>query len=223
MKTHVVVFPGSNCDRDVAVAIEKIIGSLPKMVWHKDTSIDQSDLIVVPGGFSYGDYLRCGAMASTSPIMKSVIENANKGVPVLGICNGFQILIESGLLQGALMRNSSLSFICRDVIIKPTNSGSIFTNKSKISKMPIAHNEGNFFASNDQIKKMEDNEQIAFQYCNENGDTNDESNPNGSIKNIAGILNQNKNVLGMMPHPERAAENIHGCEDGKIIFESILN
>ena len=223
MKTHVVVFPGSNCDRDVAVAIEKIIGSLPKMVWHKDTSIDQSDLIVVPGGFSYGDYLRCGAMASTSPIMKSVIENANKGVPVLGICNGFQILIESGLLQGALMRNSSLSFICRDVIIKPTNSKSIFTNKSKISKMPIAHNEGNFFASNDQIKKMEDNEQIAFQYCNENGDINDESNPNGSIKNIAGILNQNKNVLGMMPHPERAAENIHGCEDGKIIFESILN
>ena len=222
MKTHVVVFPGSNCDRDVAVAIEKIIGSLPKMVWHKDTSIDQSDLIVVPGGFSYGDYLRCGAMASTSPIMKSVIENANKGVPVLGICNGFQILIESGLLQGALMRNSSLSFICRDVIIKPTNSKSIFTNKSKISKMPIAHNEGNFFASDDQIKKMEDNEQIAFQYCNENGDINDESNPNGSIKNIAGILNQNKNVLGMMPHPERAAENIHGCEDGKIIFESIL-
>ena len=223
MKTHVVVFPGSNCDRDVAVAIEKIIGSLPKMVWHKDTSIDQSDLIVVPGGFSYGDYLRCGAMASTSPIMKSVIENANKGVPVLGICNGFQILIESGLLQGALMRNSSLSFICRDVIIKPTNSRSIFTNKSKISKMPIAHNEGNFFASDDQIKKMEDNEQIAFQYCNENGDINDESNPNGSIKNIAGILNQNKNVLGMMPHPERAAENIHGCEDGKNIFESILN
>ena len=223
MKTHVVVFPGSNCDRDVAVAIEKIIGSLPKMVWHKDTSIDQSDLIVVPGGFSYGDYLRCGAMASTSPIMKSVIENANKGVPVLGICNGFQILIESGLLQGTLMRNSSLSFICRDVIIKPTNSKSIFTNKSKISKMPIAHNEGNFFASDDQIKKMEDNEQIAFQYCNENGDINDESNPNGSIKNIAGILNQNKNVLGMMPHPERAAENIHGCEDGKIIFESILN
>ena len=223
MKTHVVVFPGSNCDRDVAVAIEKIIGSLPKMVWHKDTSIDQSDLIVVPGGFSYGDYLRCGAMASTSPIMKSIIENADKGVPVLGICNGFQILIESGLLQGALMRNNSLSFICRDVIIKPTNSKTIFTNKSKISKMPIAHNEGNFFASDDQIKKMEDNDQIAFQYCNENGDINDESNPNGSIKNIAGILNENKNVLGMMPHPERAAESIHGCEDGKTIFESILN
>ena len=209
MKTHVVVFPGSNCDRDVAVAIEKIIGSLPKMVWHKDTSIDQSDLIVVPGGFSYGDYLRCGAMASTSPIMKSVIENANKGVPVLGICNGFQILIESGLLQGALMRNSSLSFICRDVIIKPTNSKSIFTNKSKISKMPIAHNEGNFFASNDQIKKMEDNEQIAFQYCNENGDINDESNPNGSIKNIAGILNQNKNVLGIQEEYKLEEANVY--------------
>ena len=205
------------------VAIEKIIGSQPKMVWHKDTSIDHSDLIVVPGGFSYGDYLRCGAMASTSPIMKSIIENANKGVPVLGICNGFQILIETGLLQGALMRNNSLSFICRDVIIKPTNSKTIFTNKSKISKMPIAHNEGNFFASDDQIKKIEDNDQIAFQYCNEDGDINKESNPNGSIKNIAGILNVNKNVLGMMPHPERAAEKIHGCEDGKTIFESILN
>ena len=169
MKTHVVVFPGSNCDRDVAVSIKKIIGSQPKMVWHKDTSIDHSDLIVVPGGFSYGDYLRCGAMASTSPIMKCIIENANKGVPVLGICNGFQILIETGLLQGALMRNNSLSFICRDVMIKPSNSKTIFTNKSKISKMPIAHNEGNFFASDDQIKKIEDNDQIAFQYCNEDG------------------------------------------------------
>ena len=158
MKTHVIVFPGSNCDRDVAVAIQNIIGSSPEMVWHKDSTINQSDLIVVPGGFSYGDYLRCGAMASTSPIMKSVIENANKGVPVMGICNGFQILIESGLLQGALMRNSSLSFICRDIIIKPTNTKTIFTNKSTISKMPIAHNEGNYFANSNQIKEIEDND-----------------------------------------------------------------
>ena len=172
MKTHVIVFPGSNCDRDVAVAIQNILGSSPEMVWHKDSTIKQSDLIVVPGGFSYGDYLRCGAMASTSPIMKSVIENANKGVPVLGICNGFQILIESGLLQGALIRNGSLSFICRDIIIKPTNTKTIFTNKSKISKMPIAHNEGNYFANSNQIKEIEDNDQIAFQYCDENGDIN---------------------------------------------------
>ena len=193
------------------------------MVWHKDSTINQSDLIVVPGGFSYGDYLRCGAMASTSPIMKSVIENANKGVPVMGICNGFQILIESGLLQGALMRNSSLSFICRDIIIKPTNTKTIFTNKSTISKMPIAHNEGNYFANSNQIKEIEDNDQIAFQYCDENGDINSHSNPNGSINNIAGVFNKSKNVLGMMPHPERAAESIHGCDDGRNIFESLLS
>ena len=223
MKTHVIVFPGSNCDRDVTVAIQKIIGSSPEMVWHKDSTIKQSDLIVVPGGFSYGDYLRCGAMASTSPIMKSVIENANKGVPVMGICNGFQILIESGLLQGALIRNSSLSFICRDIIIKPTNTKTIFTNKSKISKMPIAHNEGNYFANSNQIKEIEDNDQIAFQYCDENGDINVHSNPNGSINNIAGVFNKSKNVLGMMPHPERAAESIHGCDDGRNIFESLLS
>ena len=223
MKTHVIVFPGSNCDRDVAVAIQNIIGSSPEMVWHKDSTIKQSDLIVVPGGFSYGDYLRCGAMASTSPIMKSVIENANKGVPVLGICNGFQILIESGLLQGALIRNSSLSFICRDIIIKPTITKTIFTNKSKISKMPIAHNEGNYFANSNQIKEIEDNDQIAFQYCDENGDINAHSNPNGSINNIAGVFNKSKNVLGMMPHPERAAESIHGCDDGRNIFESLLS
>ena len=193
------------------------------MVWHKETNINQSDLIVVPGGFSYGDYLRCGAMASTSPIMKSIIENANKGVPILGICNGFQILIESGLLKGALMRNSSLNFICRDVIIKTANTKTIFTNKTEISKMPIAHNEGNYFATSDQIKKIEDNDQIAFQYCDANGNINDQSNPNGSIKNIAGVFNEKKNVLGMMPHPERAAEYMHGCDDGKRIFESLIN
>ena len=223
MKTHVIVFPGSNCDRDVAVAIKNIINSQPQMVWHKETNINQSDLIVVPGGFSYGDYLRCGAMASTSPIMKSIIENANKGVPILGICNGFQILIESGLLKGALMRNSSLNFICRDVIIKTANTKTIFTNKTEISKMPIAHNDGNYFATSDQIKKIEDNDQIAFQYCDANGNINDQSNPNGSIKNIAGVFNEKKNVLGMMPHPERAAEYMHGCYDGKRIFESLIN
>ena len=192
------------------------------MVWHKETSIDQSDLIVVPGGFSYGDYLRCGAMASTSPIMQNIVRKAGEGVPILGICNGFQILIESGLLDGALMRNSSLSFICRDILIKSKNQDSIFTKNSKVAKMPIAHNEGNFFATAEQLKKIQDNDQIAFQYCDENGNIDVRSNPNGSLENIAGILNGNKNVLGMMPHPERAAELAHGCEDGKIIFESIL-
>ena len=223
MKSHVIVFPGSNCDRDVAVAIKNISGHQPQMVWHKETSINQSDLIVVPGGFSYGDYLRCGAMASTSPIMQDVVKKANEGVPVLGICNGFQILIESGLLDGALMRNSSLSFICRDILIKPKNQSSVFTKKTQVAKMPIAHNEGNFFVTSEQLKKIQDNDQIAFQYCDENGNVSEHSNPNGSLENIAGILNENKNVLGMMPHPERAAELAHGCEDGKTIFESILN
>ena len=223
MKSHVIVFPGSNCDRDVAVAIKNISGHQPQMVWHKETSIDQSDLIVVPGGFSYGDYLRGGAMASTSPIMQDVVKNAKEGVPVLGICNGFQILIESRLLDGALMRNSSLSFICRDILIKPKNQSSVFTKKTQVAKMPIAHNEGNFFVTSEQLKKIQDNDQIAFQYCDENGNVSEHSNPNGSLENIAGILNENKNVLGMMPHPERAAELAHGCEDGKTIFESILN
>ena len=223
MKSHVIVFPGSNCDRDVAVAIKNISGHQPQMIWHKETSINQSDLIVVPGGFSYGDYLRCGAMASTSPIMQDVVKKAKEGVPVLGICNGFQILIESGLLDGALMRNSSLSFICRDILIKPKNQSSVFTKKIQVAKMPIAHNEGNFFVNSEQLKKIQDNDQIAFQYCDENGNVSEYSNPNGSLENIAGILNENKNVLGMMPHPERAAELAHGCEDGKTIFESILN
>ena len=223
MKSHVIVFPGSNCDRDVAVAIKNISGHQPQMLWHKETSINQSDLIVVPGGFSYGDYLRCGAMASTSPIMQDVVKKAKEGVPVLGICNGFQILIESGLLDGALMRNSSLSFICRDILIKAKNQNSVFTKNAQVAKMPIAHNEGNFFVTSEQLKKIQDNDQIAFQYCDENGNVSEHSNPNGSLENIAGILNENKNVLGMMPHPERAAELAHGCEDGKTIFESILN
>ena len=223
MKSHVIVFPGSNCDRDVAVAIKKISGHKPKMLWHKETSIDHSDLIVVPGGFSYGDYLRCGAMASTSPIMHDVVKKAKEGVPVLGICNGFQILIESGLLDGALMRNSSLSFICRDVLIKPKNKSSVFTRKSKLAKMPIAHNEGNFFATSEQLKKIEDNDQIAFQYCDANGNINDQSNPNGSIKNIAGIFNKEKNVLGMMPHPERMIDKSLSGEDGSLFFKNLIN
>jgi len=223
MKSHVIVFPGSNCDRDIAVSIKNISGNAPEMVWHKETSINTSDLIVVPGGFSYGDYLRCGAIASTSPIMKDVIKKANDGVPIIGICNGFQILIESSLLDGALMRNESLSFICKDIFIKSKNNSSIFTKNTNIAKMPIAHNEGNYFVSSDQLKKIQDNDQIAFQYCDQNGKIDNASNPNGSLKNIAGILNEQKNVLGMMPHPERAAEKILGCDDGKSIFESFVN
>ena len=223
MKSKVIVFPGSNCDRDVAVAIKNISGSNPEMVWHKENSLSNVDLIVVPGGFSYGDYLRCGAIASTSPIINEVIKKANEGVPVIGICNGFQILIETSLLDGALIRNNSLSFICKDVHIKTENNSSVFTNKTKILRMPIAHNEGNYFASDETLKKIIDNDQVAFKYCNENGEVNLESNPNGSLENIAGILNNKKNVLGLMPHPERAAEQALGCDDGKYIFESVLS
>jgi phosphoribosylformylglycinamidine synthase len=223
MKSKVIVFPGSNCDRDVAVAIRKISGSEPQMVWHKETSLSNSDLIIVPGGFSYGDYLRCGAIASTSPIINEVVKKANEGVPVIGICNGFQILIETSLLDGALIRNNSLSFICRDVYIKSENQTSIFTKKTNIAKMPIAHNEGNYFASNETLKKIVGNDQVAFKYCNQEGEITSQSNPNGSLENIAGILNDRKNVLGLMPHPERAAETALGCDDGKYIFESILS
>ena len=223
MKSKVIVFPGSNCDRDVAVAIRKISGSEPQMVWHKETSLSNSDLIIVPGGFSYGDYLRCGAIASTSPIINEVVKKAIEGVPVIGICNGFQILIETSLLDGALIRNNSLSFICRDVYIKSENQTSIFTKKTNIAKMPIAHNEGNYFASDETLKKIVDNDQVAFKYCNQEGEVTSQSNPNGSLENIAGILNDRKNVLGLMPHPERAAESALGCEDGKHIFESILS
>jgi len=223
MKSKVIVFPGSNCDRDVAVAIKNLSGTEPQMVWHKETTLDGADLIVVPGGFSYGDYLRCGAIASTSPIINEVIKKANEGIPVIGICNGFQILIETSLLDGALIRNDSLSFICKDVYIKSENQSSIFTKKTKIAKMPIAHNEGNYFASAETLKKIIDNDQIAFKYCNDQGKVDSDSNPNGSINNIAGILNDKKNVLGLMPHPERAAEKALGCDDGKYIFESVLS
>ena len=223
MKSKVIVFPGSNCDRDVAVAIKKISGSEPQMVWHKETSLSNSDLIIIPGGFSYGDYLRCGAIASTSPIINEVVKKANEGVPVIGICNGFQILTETSLLDGALIRNNSLSFICRDVYIKSENQTSIFTKKTNIAKMPIAHNEGNYFASDETLKKIVGNDQVAFKYCNQEGEITSQSNPNGSLENIAGILNDRKNVLGLMPHPERAAESALGCDDGKYIFESILS
>ena len=194
-------------------------------LWHKDHDLQGVDFIFLPGGFSYGDYLRSGAVARFSPIMEQVIEHANKGGYVMGICNGFQILCEAGLLPGVLMHNNSHKFICKNVHLKPVNTNSLITNglsTSDVLKVPIAHAEGNYFAMSDTIKEIEDNDQILFRYCNENGEITDEANPNGSINNIAGVTNKNQNVFGMMPHPERAAEAVLGNEDGRRLFESIL-
>ena len=224
MKASVIVFPGSNCDRDVKVALEKF--QIPTtMVWHQETALPPTDLVVLPGGFSYGDYLRCGSMASKSKVMHEVIKHAEKGGYLFGICNGFQILTETNLLPGALLRNNKLKFICKDVFIKTMNNKTAFTKKisdQKVLSIPIAHNEGNYFASKDQIKLLQDNQQIVFQYCDQNGIINSESNPNGSYLNIAGITNKNKNILGMMPHPERVVDSLLGGIDGEGIFQSLL-
>ena len=225
MRISVIVFPGSNCDRDVAVSLKKFSNKSPLMIWHKETSLPDSDLIVLPGGFSYGDYLRCGSMAANSPIMKEVKKSAEKGSSILGICNGFQILTESGLLPGTLIRNQGLSFICKNTSLKVENDKSFFThnyNKNEIVNIPIAHNEGNYFADENVIKDIEDKNLVAFRYCNKNGDINEETNPNGSLKNIAGIINEKGNVLGMMPHPERATDDITGLNDGEKFFTSII-
>jgi phosphoribosylformylglycinamidine synthase I len=224
MKASIVVFPGSNCDRDVQVALEKF-QIRTSMVWHQETSLPKTDLIVLPGGFSYGDYLRCGSMASKSKIMNEVIKYANNGGNVFGICNGFQILTETGLLPGALLRNNKLKFICKDICIKTINNRTSFTkniSKEKVLTVPIAHNEGNYFASRNEINSLQDNEQIIFQYCDANGNISEISNPNGSVLNIAGITNKNKNVLGMMPHPERVIDQLLGGTDGQEIFKSLL-
>tara|TARA_B110000305_G_C19465489_1_gene657579 strand:+ start:9298 stop:9987 length:690 start_codon:yes stop_codon:yes gene_type:complete len=225
MRVSVIVFPGSNCDRDVAVSLKKFSNKSPLMIWHKETSLPDSDLIVLPGGFSYGDYLRCGSMAANSPIMKEVKKSAEKGSSILGICNGFQILTESGLLPGTLIRNQGLSFICKNTSLKVENDKSFFThnyNKNEIVNIPIAHNEGNYFADENVIKDIEDKNLVVFRYCNKNGDINEETNPNGSLKNIAGIINEKGNVLGMMPHPERATDDITGLNDGEKFFTSII-
>ena len=224
MKASVIVFPGSNCDRDVQVALRKFQIDTT-MVWHQETSLPKSDLVVLPGGFSYGDYLRCGSMASKSKVMNEVIKHAKDGGYVLGICNGFQILTETGLLPGALLRNSKLKFICKNVFIKTANNQTAFTKKipkNKILSIPIAHNEGNYFASKNEIQSLKEYNQIVFQYCDEEGNISGESNPNGSFLNIAGISNQNKNVLGMMPHPERSIDQLLGGVDGQGIFQSLL-
>jgi len=223
MKSTVIVFPGSNCDRDIAVALEKF-KIKNKMIWHNESNLPKSDLVVLPGGFSYGDYLRTGCIASKSKIINDIIKHAKNGGLILGICNGFQILIETGLLPGALLRNKKLRFISKEVFLKVINTNNQFClnyKKKNIIKLPISHNDGNFFLNNDQLKKIEDENLIAFKYCDESGNTNENSNPNGSIKNIAGILNKKNNILGMMPHPERLIDPILSGEDGTMLFESL--
>ena len=223
MKSSVVVFPGSNCDRDVAFALKKF-GIKNEMVWHDNSSLPKSDLVVLPGGFSYGDYLRTGCIASKSNIINDVIRHGKKGGLILGICNGFQILIETGLLPGVLLRNKKLRFLSKNVFLKVVNMENKFClnyKKKNIIELPIAHNEGNYFADNTVLQKLEDENLIAFKYCDEVGNINKESNPNGSSSNIAGILNSEKNILGMMPHPERVIDPILSGEDGSIIFESL--
>ncbi len=223
MKSSVIIFPGSNCDRDMDVALNKF-GFKNQMVWHNDDLIPKSDLIVLPGGFSYGDYLRCGSIASKSRIIKSVIDFANSGGLVLGICNGFQILTETGLLPGILQQNKYLKFICKNIFVKiKDKKNKYFKNiKKDILELHIAHNEGNYFCSEKELKILEDNNQIAVTYCNSKGLENEENNPNGAIKNIAGVFNKKKNVLGMMPHPERMIDKYLSGEDGSMFFKNIL-
>lgn len=225
MKFGVVTFPGSNCDEDMIYVLETLMGQEVERLWHKDTDLKGVDFVVLPGGFSYGDYLRSGAIAKLSPIMEEVINHANNGGYVLGICNGFQILTESGLLEGALLHNDNQKFICKNVYLKPENGDAPITkglDASKAYKIPIAHGEGRYYAGEETIQKLAANNQILFKYCTEDGEVNDEVNPNGSIDNIAGICNENRNVFGMMPHPERAADSELANLDGKAMFESIL-
>ena len=225
MKSSVIVFPGSNCDRDVSVALEKMQFK-NQMIWHKETKLPKSDLIVVPGGFSYGDYLRSGAIAGKSLIIDEVIKAANDGCLVLGICNGFQILTETGLLKGTLLRNKNLKFINKDIQIKVMNNQTRFSNKYKkdqVLKINIAHNEGNFFTDSNHLEELNKDNLIAFKYTDKKGNINNDSNPNGSLKNIAGILNAKKNILGMMPHPERMIDEMISNKDGINLFSSLLN
>ena len=225
MKFGVVVFPGSNCDMDMVYVLKTIMGQEVVKLWHKDTDLQEVDFIIIPGGFSYGDYLRSGAIAKFSPIMKEVIGFANAGGYVMGICNGFQILTESGLLPGALLHNTSHKFICKNTYLKAITKNTLVTNKysEKAIKIPIAHGEGRYFADEKTLKSLVDNDQILFKYSDENGDITELANPNGSLMNIAGICNNDRNVFGMMPHPERASDSELNNQDGKLLFESILN
>ena len=225
MKFGVVTFPGSNCDQDIIDVLSRIMGQPVENLWHKNQQLKGADMVILPGGFSYGDYLRSGAIARFSPLMQEVIQFANKGGYVLGICNGFQILTEAGLIPGALLHNENRKFICRNIYLKPATTNSLLTSEldpNKALKIPIAHGEGNYFARPDVIKSIEDQDQVLFRYCYEFGNVTPESNPNGSMNNIAGVCNAERNVFGMMPHPERAADPILGNQDGVAIFESIL-
>ena len=226
MKCGVVTFPGSNCNHDMMYALGNILGQEVVELWHKDTETQNCELIVLPGGFSYGDYLRSGAIARFSPIMDAVINHANKGGLLLGICNGFQILCESGLLPGALLHNNNQKFICKNVYLTPSSKTAGLTKdltQGKAYKIPIAHGEGRYFADDDTIQSLFDKDQVLFQYCNQDGIINDEVNPNGSVQNIAGVSNAAKNVMGMMPHPERAVDELLGNQDGVALFESLIN
>ena len=221
----VIVFPGSNCDHDAYHALKHVMNADVKFLWHKDSDVSGLDLIIVPGGFSYGDYLRSGAIARFSPIMQKLIKYAKKGGPVMGICNGFQILLEAGLIPGAMRHNEQLKFICKDVHIRVESTQSMYTSslqKGQLLSIPVSHGEGNYYIDNDGLNELQDNDQVLFRYVNAHGETTPEANINGSIDHIAGITNKQKNVLGMMPHPERAMEKLLGKEDGKPIFESIL-
>jgi phosphoribosylformylglycinamidine synthase I len=225
MKFGVVVFLGSNCDHDCYHFLDRVLGSKTSYIWHKESQLPSVDCIVLPGGFSYGDYLRCGAIARFSPVMKEIVRFADRGGLVIGICNGFQILTEAHLLPGALLRNRDLHFICKPVHLKVGGRKIPFTKKipsEKVLQMPIAHMEGNYFIDQDGLKKLQDESQIIFQYCSEAGIVSDEFNPNGALLNIAGVCNSKGNVLGLMPHPERVSESILGGEDGRLLFESLL-
>jgi phosphoribosylformylglycinamidine synthase I len=224
MKAAVIVFPGSNCDRDVAVALEQSSGQAPHMVWHRDSELPKVDLIVLPGGFSYGDYLRSGAMAAHSPVMTEVVRRAQAGTPVLGICNGFQVLTEARLLPGALMSNASLKFVCRDVHVRVETSQSLFTSRyetGQVVRIPVAHHDGSYFADDDTLDRLEGDGAVAFRYCSADGGTDERSNPNGSRRDIAGVFNETKTVLGLMPHPERLADPALGGTDGRALFDGL--
>ena len=226
MRASVIVFPGSNCDRDVAVALEQATERPAQMVWHGDSTVPASDLIVLPGGFSYGDYLRCGAMAAHSPIMRDVVSKARAGTPVLGICNGFQILCEAGLLPGVLMRNASMRFVCRDVTLRIGRNDTIYTNRfgnRGIVTMPVGHAEGNYFASADTLDRLEGEGLVALRYCDEDGEMTPAANPNGAQRNIAGLFDPSRRILGLMPHPERLADPLLGGTDGRLVFESLVS
>lgn len=225
LKFGIVVFPGSNCDHDSHYVAETILGQEARLIWHKEASLGDVDIVILPGGFSYGDYLRCGALARFSPIMKDVVRFANNGGAVFGICNGFQVLVEAGLLPGVLLRNDSLKFVCKYVNLRVENAGTMFTSrcrKGEILEIPIAHGDGNYFTDDDTLKRLEDGNQVVFRYCDRSGILTGESNPNGSISNIAGIINEQGNVMGMMPHPERASDPALHHTDGRKVFDSIV-